>query len=90
MRNNYYLIRDSQRVFTKSQKYIQLVKQNFKCDCCGDELTLKESKGGHILSWADGNKTDAKTNLVVLCQYCNSAQSSMPYDEFKKKFKDLM
>ena len=90
MKTNYFIIRDSKRKFTKQEKFIQLVKQDGLCDCCGDYLLLENAIGGHILSWADGNKTDAKTNLVVLCYDCNSEQSDMPYDEFKNKYKDLI
>ena len=90
MKTNYFIVRDSKRKFKQKDKFIYLVKQGGKCDCCGEHLMLEDSIGGHILSWADGNKTDAKDNLVVLCSDCNSDQSDMPYDEFKKKFKDLM
>ena len=90
MKNNYIIIRDSKRKFTQQEKFIQLVKQDGKCDCCEEHLNLVDSIGGHILSWGEGNKTDAKTNLVVLCNDCNSEQSDMPYDEFKKKYKKLI
>ena len=45
---------------------------------------LKDAKGGHKLSWAKGNPTDAKINQVVLCYDCNSEQSDMDYDKFKE------
>ena len=85
MRTDYFIVRDSKRSFKGTEKFIKLVEQDGKCDCCGDTLSLKESVGGHILSWAGGNETDAKDNLVVLCEPCNSDQSDMSYEEFKKK-----
>ena len=82
--DKYFIIRDSKRVFTKREKYLRLIKQGKKCDCCKKKLKPNKCIGGHILCWKDGNPTDAKTNLVVLCFECNSEQSSMSYEEFKK------
>ena len=86
MKTNYYIIRDSKRKFDNKDKFIYLVKQDGKCDCCKEHLMLEDAIGGHILSWSDGNKTEPKDNLVVLCNDCNSNQSDMDYDEFKKKY----
>ena len=46
---------------------------------------LEDAIGGHILSWADGNKTEPKDNLVVLCDDCNTNQSDMAYKDYKGK-----
>ena len=84
MKTDYYIIRDSQRKFKDVDKFIKLVSQDGKCDCCGDHLMLEDAIGGHILSWADGNKTESKDNLVVLCNDCNTNQSDMSYKDYKK------
>ena len=84
MLDNYYIIIDIKRVFTLKEKSYKLMLQDDKCDCCKKKLTLEKCIGGHILCWKDGNPTDAKSNLVVLCFDCNSEQSSMSYEEFKK------
>ena len=85
MKTNYYIIRDSKRKFDNKDKFIYLVKQDGKCDCCKEHLMLEDAIGGHILSWADGNKTESKDNLVVLCDDCNTNQSDMAYKDYKGK-----
>ena len=85
MKTNYYIIRDSKRKFDNKDKFIYLVKQDGKCDCCKEHLMLEDAIGGHILSWSDGNKTEPKDNLVVLCNDCNSDQSDMSYKDYKER-----
>ena len=84
MENKYVIVRDKKRTFTIQEKGSQLIKQDGRCDCCKEYLMLKDAKGGHKLSWAKGNPTDAKINQVVLCYDCNSEQSDMDYDKFKE------
>ena len=38
MKTNYYIIRDSKRKFDNKDKFIYLVKQDGKCDCCKEHL----------------------------------------------------
>ena len=84
MNYKYVIIRDKKRTFTKKEKGSQLIKQSGCCDCCKEYIILDEAYGGHKLSWAKGNPTDAKINQVVLCYDCNSEQSDMDYDKFKE------
>ncbi len=87
MKTNYYIIRDSKRKFPDQDKFIYLVKQDGRCDCCREYVMLGDAIAGHVLSWADGNETESKDNLVVLCEDCNTDQSDMAYEDYKEKIR---
>jgi 5-methylcytosine-specific restriction endonuclease McrA len=76
---------DSKRSLTKKELAPILRVQDNKCDCCGEEITLKEAVAGHIKAHSKSGPT-TRENTVALCEPCNNKQSDMDYYEFKEVF----
>ena len=74
---------DSKRSLTKQELAPILRAQDYKCDCCGEEITLKEAVAGHIKAHRKSGPT-TRENTVALCSGCNNKQSDMYYYEFKQ------
>jgi hypothetical protein len=68
-------------------KYIGEEIGKSKCFCCKlSDITQLHFHCGHIVAEKNGGRTDL-TNLLPICQNCNSSMRTMNMNEFIKKYK---
>jgi RHS repeat-associated protein len=63
--------RDPKRVFSNKEKTDMLEKQNGACVGCGQQKSVEEVAGHHIIRHADGGKT-VPENGAALCKDCHT------------------
>lgn len=62
--------RDTRRAFTKYQREVALYNAGYKCECCGDKVTMSTFEAHHIIPHSKGGLTTLD-NLQVLCKRCH-------------------
>ena len=53
----------------------KLISQNYKCNICGKEITIKNSELDHNIPWAYVGDELGTNNLQMLCVDCNRHKS---------------
>lgn len=81
------IVLDKKRVFDRNDIESALIRQMFKDPITGNDLTMHDAAGGHIVAHSKGGKT-TRNNLIALSKKDNStsgAMNALEYVEFKKK-----
>jgi predicted restriction endonuclease len=63
--------RDPKRIYSKKERSDMLDKQNGVCVGCGQQKTVNQVDGHHIIRHADGGKTNVE-NGAALCKNCHT------------------
>jgi hypothetical protein len=81
------IVLDKKRVFGQDEIESALIRQMFKDPITGNDLTMHDAAGGHIVAHSKGGKT-TRNNLIALSKKDNSlsgAINALEYVEFEKK-----
>jgi hypothetical protein len=81
------IVIDKKRVFNQDEIESALIRQMFKDPITGNDLTMHDAVGGHIVAHSKGGKTTAN-NLMTISRKINSEMGSMDAREYaaaKKK-----
>lgn len=74
-------------------------RDGLKCHYCGKKLTLNHSTGRkyknfatfeHVKPVSKGGSYSDINNIVLACKDCNNMRGNMDYDEFQRKFGEMM
>lgn len=76
------IVKDTRRSFSKHDREMQLAKQRGRCYIDGEQLSWDDAEAAHIVSHADGGKSDAM-NMVMVRNTHNRAMGTMNVEDYK-------
>jgi hypothetical protein len=76
------VVKDTRRSFSRTDRDMQLAKQRGKCYIDGAPLNMDDAEAAHIVSHADGGKSDI-TNMVMVRDIHNRAMGTMNVEDYK-------
>jgi hypothetical protein len=76
------VVRDTRRSFSRKDREMQLAKQRGKCYIDSKPLSMDDAEAAHIVSYADGGKTDPQ-NMVMIRSVHNRNMGTMNVNDYK-------
>lgn len=76
---------DTKRFFSNAEIAEKLAEQDYRCWVTGQELTMKDAQGAHIVPYSKGGKTEWD-NLVVVSAEHNRKMSDMNAYDYRDMF----
>jgi len=83
------VVLDKKRTYTKAERELGIIHNNFKDPIDGSDLNLDNSHGGHKLAHAKGNLSNMD-NLVALKKEYNLQQGTEDYDTFVSRLRETL